>query len=167
MKKDDKNYWRSMIPVIVVVFGLMVRVGSATAACVILDNEGNRVLNNNDPLAKVLLAGGTCPVNVFELRSRLLDSGAKINTTLVANRGFHNPKTDSRFIHFMMFEIVSGRLDSLRISIDDGEFFFGHFTGTNGANTLVADQQPADTAGVQKLDASHVEQDLATVDLWA
>jgi hypothetical protein len=46
MKKDDKNYWRSMIPVIVVVLGLIVRVGSATAACVIQDSSGRPVQNN-------------------------------------------------------------------------------------------------------------------------
>ena len=67
--------------------------------------------------------------------------GATIKTTLVANRGFHNPKTNHEAIHFMLFEIVSGRLDSLGIDVKDGEFFFGHFTRIRGVNTLVADQR--------------------------
>ena len=113
-------------------------VGQTTASCVILDSKGKPVLDNNDPLAKLLLASGACPRNVFELHSRLLAAGAKIRTTLVANRGFHNPKLGS----FSMFELVSGRLSSLAIDINDGEFFFGHFTGTRGVSTLIAEQQP-------------------------
>ncbi len=107
-------------------------------ACVIQDSRGRPVLSNSDPLAKLLLSGGVCPVNVFELRARLLAGGAKIKTALVANRGFHNASSDS----FSMFEMVSGRLDPLGITIDDGDFFFGHFTASRGANTLFADQRP-------------------------
>jgi len=67
----------------------------------------------------------------------LFRSGAKIKTALVANRGFHNAGSDS----FSMFEMVSGSLDPLGITIDDGDFFFGHFTASRGANTLFADQR--------------------------
>ncbi len=111
-------------------------------ACVIQDSKGRPVLSNSDPLAKLLLAGGVCPVNVFELRARLLAAGAKIKTALVANRGFHNASSDS----FSMFEMVSGRLDPLGITIDDGDFFFGHFTASKAANTLFADQRPGSGA---------------------
>jgi len=114
-------------------------VSSTPAACVIRDSNGKPVLDNNDPLAKLLLASDPCPRNVFELRSRLLAAGAKIKTTFVDNRGFHNAKSGS----FSMFEIVSGRLEPFGIDIKDGEFFFGHFTGTKGANTLFADQSPS------------------------
>ena len=107
-------------------------------ACVIQDSKGRPVLSNNDPLAKLLLSGGVCPVNVFELRARILAGGAKIKTALVANRGFHNAGSDS----FSMFEMVTGRLDPLGITIDDGDFFFGHFTASKGANTLFANQLP-------------------------
>ena len=117
-------------------------VAQATAACVIRNSAGAPVLNNADPLAKFLLASRTCPTNMFELRSQLLAAGATIKTTLVANRGFHNPKTNHEPIHFMLFEIVSGRLGSLGIDVNDGEFFFGHFTTIKGANTLAADQRP-------------------------
>jgi hypothetical protein len=107
-------------------------------ACVIRDSKGRPALNNGDPLAKLLLAGGQCPVNVFELRARILAAGAKIKTALVANRGFHNARSDS----FSMFEMVSGRLDPLGVGIEDGEFFFGHFTASEGENALFANQQP-------------------------
>jgi hypothetical protein len=117
-------------------------VAQATAACIIRDSTRAPVLNNTDPLAKFLLASRTCPSNMFDLRSQLLAAGATIKTTLVANRGFHNPKTNHEPIHFMLFEIVSGRLGSLGIDVKDGEFFFGHFTTIRGANTLAADQRP-------------------------
>jgi hypothetical protein len=107
------------------------------AACVIKDSKRKPVLNNGDSLAKLLLASGQCPTNVFEFRSRLLAAGAKIKTALVANRGFHNPKFGS----FSMFETVSGSLAPLGINVDDGEFFFGHFTMPGGAGTLSADQR--------------------------
>jgi len=131
-----------VITVLVVVLGL---VGPATAACIIQSANGRPVLQ--DPLAKLLLTNDPCPGNVFEFRSRLhQDAGATIKTALVANRGFHNPKTDPGFMQFMLFETVSGRLDSLGITLRDGEFFFGHFTAIAGANILVADQQPSPNA---------------------
>jgi hypothetical protein len=97
--------------------------------------------NNNDALVKLLLSGGPRPANAFELRARLLAGGAKIRTTFVANRGFHNPDRGS----FSMFELVSGRLSPLGIEIGDGEFFFGHFTARAGSK-LVADQEPGRSA---------------------
>ena len=108
------------------------------AACVIQNSKSRPVLNNSDPVAKLLLASGRCPINVFEFRSQLLAAGGKIKTALVANRGFHNPKFGS----FSMFEMVSGSLAPLGITVDDGELFFGHFTAPKGASTLFANQQP-------------------------
>jgi hypothetical protein len=139
MKKDDKNSWRSLIPVIVMVFGLMVQVGTATAACVIQDSSGRPVQNNTDPLAQFLAAAAACPTNVFELRSRLTSAGAKLRPALVANGGFHNPKNNPQQVQMMLFEIVSGPLKQPHIEINDGEFFFGHFITTDGT-TLKAGQ---------------------------
>jgi hypothetical protein len=56
-------------------------------------------------------------------------------------RGFHNPKATHEPIHFMLFEIVSGRLGSLGIDVKDGEFFSGVLR-RSGATTLAADQRP-------------------------
>jgi hypothetical protein len=62
------------------------------------------------------------------LRSRLETLGATIKTTLVANHGFHPPAGPlERKVHFMLFEMASGRLDLLGITLGEGEFFFGHF----------------------------------------
>ncbi|MFN0124230.1 MAG: hypothetical protein ACKV2V_27335 [Blastocatellia bacterium] len=113
------------------------RPAPAQPACVILDNAGKPARNLHDPLAK-LLSAKPCPANAFELRTRLQEAGAKIKTTLVANRGFHNPAQGS----FSMFEIVTGRLTSGGAGIADGEFFFGHFTARTGAS-LIASQPPS------------------------
>jgi hypothetical protein len=123
-----------MIPVIVVVFWLMGWVGAATAACVIQDSSGRPVQNKADPLAQFLSTADACPTNVFELRSRLTAAGAKLRPALVANGGFHNPKTNPKQVQMMLFEIVSGHLKQPNVEINDGEFFFGHFITTDGTN---------------------------------
>ena len=150
--RGHKNHRRNVTAVVAVTCGLLAlaampwrsAVGdletngaSGQPACVIRDNAGKAVLNNNDALGKFLLSSGACPPDVFELRARLLAAGAKLKTTFVANRGFHNPGEGS----FSMFEIVSGKLSPLGIEIADGEFLFGHFTGTSGSK-LIANQQP-------------------------
>lgn len=112
----------------------------APPACVIRDNANKPTLGNNDPLARLLLAGGPCPANVFEFRARLLSAGAKMRTAFVSNRGFHNPADGS----FSMFEIVSGRLAPAGLEVADGEFFFGHFTARAAGNKLIANQDPQD-----------------------
>jgi hypothetical protein len=159
MKSENgKQTWQNVAVITVVVLSLMAlteivwaaslthinesKAGNGLAqpqppACIIRDNANNATLNNNDPLAKLLLSGGPCPANVFEFRARLLGAGAKIKTAFVGNRGFHNPADGS----FSMFEIVSGRLAPNGVEVADGEFFFGHFTGLDG-NKLIADQQP-------------------------
>ena len=108
-------------------------------ACII---RGKPATDNNDPLARFLRAQKPCPFNVFDFRAQLTAAGAKLKPTLVANRGFHNRKSQADGMHFMMFEMISGQLKSLNTEIKDGEFFFGHFTVTNGT-TLQADQSPA------------------------
>jgi hypothetical protein len=109
-------------------------------ACIIRDNANKAATNNNDPLAKLLLAGGPCPANVFEFRARLLGAEAKIKTAFVGNRGFHNFSQGS----FSMFEMVSGRLAAVPVEVAEGEFFFGHFTATTDGKDLIANQDPAD-----------------------
>lgn len=158
-RSNSKQTWQNRAVITVVVLALMAltetawaagpahvnksTAGNASAppppACIIRDTANQAVLNNNDPLAKLLMTGGPCPTNVFEFRARLLGAGAKIRTAFVANRGFHNPARGS----FSMFEIVSGRLAPAGIEVADGEFFFGHFTGRDG-NKLFADQNPED-----------------------
>ncbi|HYV04548.1 MAG TPA: hypothetical protein VFB82_08185, partial [Blastocatellia bacterium] len=152
--KRHRSHRKNVTTVVILVFGLLALAtmpwgqasGSLEAtgnssptqqACVIRDNAGKAVLTNNDALGKFLLSSKTCPPDVFELRARLLAAGAKLRTTFVANRGFHNPGEGS----FSMFEIVTGKLSPLGIEVADGEFLFGHFTGTSGSK-LIANQQP-------------------------
>jgi hypothetical protein len=157
-RKEGKYGRRIVSAIIVALMGLMAQAGirsgqslsqpngnllangsvrSAQVNCVLRDSANQPVLNSSDALAKVLVTDRPCPSNVFELRSRLLASGAKIKTTLVGNRGFHNPKAGS----FSLFEMVTGSLNPLGIQINDGEVFFGHFTRANGA-ALMPDQRP-------------------------
>jgi hypothetical protein len=157
-RSNSKQTWQNVAVITLVVLGLMAltEVMSAASlthhnkgmagnglvqppppACIILDNANKATLNNNDPLARLLLSGGPCPTNVFEFRARLLGAGAKIKTAFVANRGFHNPAFGS----FSMFEMVSGRLAPAGVDVAEGEFFFGHFTARDG-NKLFANQDP-------------------------
>jgi hypothetical protein len=159
MKRSNKKTWQGVAAITVVVLGLMAltevawaaRLAStnlstagnasvpAPPACIIRDNANKATLSNNDPLARLLLAGGPCPANAFEFRARLLSAGAQLKTAFVGNRGFHNPADGS----FSMFEMVSGRLAPAGLEVADGEFFFGHFTARDG-NNLFANQAPGD-----------------------
>ncbi len=83
-----------------------------------------------DSLVQVLRAQQKCPENVHQFRELLLASGAQLATTQVANRGYHNPTAGS----FSLFETVTGalRLPAGKLSVETGEFFFGHFTEAQG-----------------------------------
>ena len=84
--------------------------------------------NNQDLLARLLTTSSECPKDVFELRSLLKKTGLKIETTMVGNRGFHNPTEGS----FSFFETVN-----------NDELFFGHFTAVDGAGNIAANQEPS------------------------
>jgi hypothetical protein len=117
--------------------GLVLLAGGASGACIPLNNERQPVQDNRDPLARLLASSDTCPVDVFGLRSLILKAGGKIDTSLIDNEGFNNGDQGN----FSMFEIVSGRLDPLTITLEPGEFFFGHFTDRSDS-TLIANQTP-------------------------
>ena len=113
-------------------------VGLARAACVPLNNQGQPVTTNRDPVAMVLAASPTCPVNVFEFRDRILKAGGQIESAMVNNQGFHNPNVGN----FSLFEMVSGRMEEpIGVTVEPGDFFFGHFTASQGG-TLIANQAP-------------------------
>ncbi len=94
-----------------------------------------------DPLALWLQHQPVCPEDVHQFRQGLLQSGARLKTTQVANRGFHNPKAGS----FSLFETVTGRLQKVPEPVAQGEFFFGHFTEARD-NVLSHQDQPAEGA---------------------
>ena len=114
--------------------------GYALGACQILNSQGMPISTNSDALARLLTSLETCPGDVFALRARLLAAGATLKTTLVDNRGFHNPGPGS----FSLFEMVLGNLTPIGMPIADGEFWFGHFIGVGANNRLIANQQPSE-----------------------
>lgn len=91
--------------------------------CPILNSQGKKVSNLNDGLF-LLITKQSCPHNIYELRHILKSHGLHTATSMVANRGRNNPILGS----FSFFEVAYGELKELNLSIQQGEFFFGHFT---------------------------------------
>lgn len=87
---------------------------------------------NHDALALLLNSTDHCPRNVFALRDAVKKSGYTIKTTMVANRGFHNPALES----FSLFEMIQGK------NVSEGDWFIGHFTTINRLGELIPDQSP-------------------------
>lgn len=103
------------------VLTMLIGLSQAHGACLTHDSPIQR---NRDPLARLLQTSETCPEGILALRSRLESAGATIKTTLVANHGFHPPEGPlERKVYFMLFEMASGRLDALGITLGAGEFF--------------------------------------------
>ena len=100
---------------------------------------------NHDALVVLFQKVEECPKNVFEFRKLVIKQNLKIQTTLVANRGLHNPGDGS----FSLFEMVTGRIQGSSaddLDIDSSDFFFGHFTTPQDDTTLIADQEPRENA---------------------
>lgn len=115
----------------------------ARAACAVFDSKGQPVQGLNDPVFKILTAESQCPLNVLEFRELLVAEGAQFKTTMVANRGFHNP-TQGSFSFFEMVEIP--RPKRLERAVSSDEFFFGHFTAPGAGNALSLDQTASGNA---------------------
>jgi hypothetical protein len=109
----------------------------STASCPIVLTTGELATGNADPLALLLASSQVCPTDVFALRGLLLSEGVQLKSAMVANRGFHNPAFGS----FSLFEMIEGHLASIDTVVENGEFFFGHFTAADGSE-LIADQDP-------------------------
>jgi hypothetical protein len=112
----------------------------AFAACSVLNSAGQSVPPTADALGLLLQSDDACPTDVFAFRKRLQAADLNLETTMVANRGFHNPTAGS----FSLFEIVSGKLTAKEntVAINPGDFFFGHFTAVSTDNHLINDQNP-------------------------
>src|SRR5207249_2669802 len=93
--------------------------------------------------------------DALKFRQLLTKHGLKLEPTMVANRGFHNPDLGS----FSIFEIVSGQINDItpyetvngneskvEMSVNRGDFFFGHFTTIDRNGRLIADQNPEQKA---------------------
>lgn len=107
------------------------------AACLVVDSKGQPVQGLHDPLSQILAATPRCPLNVVEFRELLVEEGARFKTTMVGNRGFHNPAQGS-FSFFEMVEISEPK--HLQRPVQSDEFFFGHFTAPGAGQTLSLDQ---------------------------
>jgi len=106
------------------------------AKCQIKNSDGSPIKIKTDPLYRLLEKSSACPENAQSLRSLIKNEGLILKTSMVANRGFHNPSLGS----FSFFEEVMSTSKS-RLTISEGEFFFGHFTTLVGG-LLELDQTP-------------------------
>ncbi|STX50378.1 rod shape-determining protein MreB [Legionella busanensis] len=116
------------------------------SACTFKDSSNNTAPTTHDALRLIIEQSQDCPTDVFALRALLKNKQLTLHTTLVANRGFHNPSLGS----FSLFEIVTGHVKGFPI-IESGEFFFGHFTDIDEQNRLIANQAP--TKGALMIEA--------------
>ncbi len=111
----------------------------APDACDVRTSDGRSASLNDDALVRLLNNAKECPRDVFAFRAALVRDGGKLETTLVANRGFHNPSQGS----FSMFELVLGKVAG--VTLNPGDAFIGHFTAPDGDH-LVPEQAPANNA---------------------
>jgi hypothetical protein len=90
---------------------------------------------NQDPLARLLKAQAQCPTRTIDFRSLVERSGARLETTMVNFLSFHNPNPGA----FFLFEIVSGNLAGVNVSVERGDLLFGHFLTATNNSQLVLD----------------------------
>jgi hypothetical protein len=83
-------------------------------------------------VARLLEAQDQCPSTSLAFRNLIESSGARLETTMVNFLSFHNPNPGA----FFLFEIVSGQLAGLNLSVERGDLLFGHFL-TNSRSRLV------------------------------
>lgn len=130
--KMISRFWKNLLAFISIIL-----LSQATnAGCAIFNSKEQPVTTMSDPVSLLLKSSSNCPDDVFKFRRLLKETGLTLKTTMVANRGYHNPSEGS----FSMFEIVTGKINN--IDINTGDFFFGHFTAVDSNGNLIADQNP-------------------------
>ncbi|WP_419420118.1 hypothetical protein ACNVED_02160 [Legionella sp. D16C41] len=130
-----------------IIFLLFISVNVVSrSACTFLDSNNQAAPATGDALRLIIERNSSCPTNVFAFRDLLKAQHLILKTTLVANRGFHNPSLGS----FSLFEIVTGSVEE-GPTIESGEFFFGHFTDIDNEGYLIASQEP--TKGALMIEA--------------
>jgi hypothetical protein len=90
---------------------------------------------NQDALARLLKGQDKCPLTTQDFLNVVEGNGAKLETTMVNFLGFHDPDPGV----FFLFQIVSGRLAGLNLSVERGDLLFGHFLTANDSSQLVLD----------------------------
>ena len=120
------------------IFFLLILVYSAQrvcyANCTIKTPQEHFTKKLNDPISDLLNSASLCPDNILAFRETLKNNGLKVQTTMVANRGYHNQTQGS----YSFFGIVTGRLGVK--ALNPGDFYFGHFTTVNNDGKLDLDQ---------------------------
>lgn len=116
--------------------GLALAPASLDASCTVQGPGGPS--SHPDALGALLEAAPRCPEDVFQLRALFGARGVRTDTTLVGNRGFHNPDLGS----FSLFECAKGRVRGLDRELGPGDLFWGHFTARGPDGRLVPDQVP-------------------------
>ncbi len=128
---------KSMLLLTTIGYFVLANVGIA-APCPIERNAKSAPGPLSDPLFLLLSEAEQCPKDVLELRALLTDEGAVFTTTMVANRGFHNPGAGS----FSFFEMaVIPEPQTLAHSVSKDQLLFGHFTAPGESQTLKLDQR--------------------------
>lgn len=112
---------------------------SLVHSCVIFDSAGRVAQGMSDRLSQILGAQEKCPQDVVEFRNILANEGARFHSSMVANRGFHNPRLGS----FSLFETVTiDEPEGISPKIVPEDLYFGHFTAPSGSEELTLDQNP-------------------------
>ena len=82
----------------------------------------------DDAVRRILLAGGSFPADIFQIRQRLEAHGGKLRAHIVVNGGHDNPaRTPDHDEKFMVFETYANATPDKRVEED--ELFFGFFLG--------------------------------------
>lgn len=120
---------------------LAVTAAAPGSRCTIQDNNTGNTLPDgfsSDPLYKIVTAEAVCPQNALELRKRLLQLGYTLKPAMVADRGYNNPLPAGSFSFFETVSSPAGA--NAALSIEDGDWFFGHFQVANNNNSVQASE---------------------------
>jgi hypothetical protein len=129
---------------------VMVKPQAPASHCTIQDDNSGKALPDSahgDPLFQIVTSEANCSQNALEFRKRLLALGYILKPAMVGNRGFNNPLPAGSF---SFFESVSSPTGSrAKITLNDGDWFFGHFQVANNNNSASASELVEQQQGTQ------------------
>jgi hypothetical protein len=109
---------------------LLFAVRLCQAACI---PENSPQQPNRDAVARLLEAQERCPSTALDFRNLVKGNGARLETTMVNFLSFHNPNPGA----FFLFEIVSGKVAALNLTVERGDLLFGHFLTRSGSRLVL------------------------------
>ena len=128
-----------LVPLLLLIATLLLAARLSHAACL---PEHSPPQPNRDAVARLLEAQDRCPDTALEFRNLVERSGGQLETTMVNFLSFHNPNPGA----FFLFEIVSGKLAPLNLTVERGDLVFGHFL-TSSRSRLVLNTRDLGIAG--------------------